>query len=157
MELAGASNGFGPLIGRAADAVGKFKVFAAGTAVTLVMVLLYTRLGPISLPTLVLVNAVKFVGIFSRVIPFQAMVAGIPMMAQRGAFTAISASIQQLSGGTASVIAGHIVVQGADGRLQNFDVVGYVVVAASIVALGLVWRLQKMPAAPAAQEVRASR
>jgi len=147
--------GFGPLIGRAADAVGKFKVFAAGTAVTLVMVLLYTHLGPISLPMLVLVNAVMFVGIFSRVIPFQAMVAGIPTMAQRGAFTAISASIQQLSGGIASVVAGHIVVQGADGRLQHFDVVGYVVVAASLVALGLVWLLQKTPAAPVAQEVRA--
>jgi len=48
---------------------------------------------------LVLVNAVMFVGIFSRVIPFLAMVAGIPTTAQRGAFTAISASIQQLSGG----------------------------------------------------------
>jgi len=140
--------GFGPLIGRAADAYGKFKVFATGTAVTLVMVLLYTHLGPISLPALVAVNAVMFVGIFSRIIPFQAMVAGIPSMQQRGAFNAISASIQQLSGGIASVVAGHIVVQGADGKLLNFDVVGYVVVVASLVALGLVWRLQKTPAAP---------
>lgn len=55
------------------------------------------------------------------------------------------------------MIAGHIVVQGADGRLQHFDVVGYVVVAASLVALGLVWLLQKTPAAPAAQEVQALR
>jgi len=148
---------FGPLIGRAADAVGKFKVFAAGTAVTLVMVLLYTHLGPISLPMLVLVNAVMFVGIFSRVIPFQAMVAGIPTMAQRGAFTAISASIQQLSGGIASVIAGHIVVQGSDGRLQNFDVVGYVVMAASLVALALVWRLQRTPTPQAEPDARALR
>ena len=73
------------------------------------------------------------------------------------AFTAISASIQQLSGGIASVIAGHIVVQGADGRLQNFDVVGYVVVAASLVALALVWRLQRTPAPQAEPDARALR
>jgi hypothetical protein len=47
----------------------------------------------------------------------------------------------------ASVVAGHIVTQAPDGRLQHFDVVGYVVVATSLLALGLVWRLQRGMAA----------
>jgi len=84
-----------------------------------------------------------FVGIFSRMIPFQAMVASVPQATQRGAFNAISASIQQLAGGVASVIAGHIVTLAPDGKLQHFDVIGYVVVASSLVALTLVWRLQR--------------
>ncbi|MFX6040689.1 hypothetical protein ABTE96_22205, partial [Acinetobacter baumannii] len=82
----------------------------------------------------VLVNAVLFLGIFSRMIPFQALVSSVPATTQRGSFNAISASIQQLSGGVASIVAGHIVTLGADGRLQHFDVVGYVIVGTTLLA-----------------------
>jgi predicted MFS family arabinose efflux permease len=138
---------FGPLIGRAADRFGKFRVFTVGTLLSMTMVQIYTHLGPVPLPVLIAVNAVLFVGIFSRMIPFQAIVAGVPTPAQRGAFNAISSSVQQLSGGVASVIAGHIVTLGADGRLQHFDRIGHVVVGASIVSFMLLWRLQKSVAA----------
>jgi predicted MFS family arabinose efflux permease len=133
----------GPMIGKAADAFGKFRVFVLGTVLSMIMVLIYTHLGPVSLWVLIVVNAVMFVGIFSRMIPFQAMVSSVPPNVQRGAFNAISASIQQLAGGVASVIAGHIVALAPDGKLLHFDVVGYVVVATSLVAFSLVWRLQR--------------
>ena len=109
----------GPLIGKAADARGKFPVFVLGTALSIVMVLVYTHLGTVPMAALVAVNALLFVGIFSRMIPFQAMAASVPPLPQRGAFNAISASIQQLAGGVASVAAGHIVSQGADGSIQK--------------------------------------
>ena len=35
---------FGPLIGKAADAFGKFRVFLFGSALSIVMVLIYTHL-----------------------------------------------------------------------------------------------------------------
>jgi predicted MFS family arabinose efflux permease len=139
----------GPMIGKAADAIGKFRVFLFGTALSITMVLIYTNLGPTSLPVLVVVNAALFIGIFSRMIPFQALVSSVPSQTQRGSFNAISASIQQLSGGLASVVAGHIVTQGADGHLQNFNVVGYVVVGSSLVATTLLWRLNRGLAAQA--------
>jgi predicted MFS family arabinose efflux permease len=132
---------FGPLIGKAADRFGKFRVFTVGTSITIVTVLIYTHLGPVSLPVLIAVNAIMFVGIFSRMIPYQALAASVPVVTQRGSFNAISASLQQLSGGLASVIAGHIVAQGADGRLEHFEVVGYVVVATSIASVLLLRRL----------------
>ena len=125
---------FGPMIGKASDAVGKFVVFCFGTVLSIIMVLVYTHLGVISLPVMIAVNAVMFVGIFSRMIPFQAMAASVPAQVQRGSFNAISAAVQQLCGGLASVVAGHIVTVGADGKLQNFDVVGYVVAGTSVVA-----------------------
>ena len=133
----------GPLVGKAADAWGKLPVFLAGSALTIVMVTLYTHLHDVSLPVVVLVNVVMFVGIFSRIIPFQAMVTSVPDPTQRGSFNAISAAIQQLSGGVASLAAGHIVAVGADGRLQNFEVVGYVVVGTTLVAAVLVAKVQK--------------
>lgn len=137
---------FGPLIGKAADAFGQLRVFMFGTAVTIVMVLIYTHLGPVSLPVVIVVNTVMFVGIFSRMIPFRALLASVPIVSQRGSFNAISGSLQQLSGGIASVVAGHIVTLGSDGKLQNFDVAGYVVLAASVIAAILLWQLNGRPA-----------
>ncbi|RZT11180.1 Predicted arabinose efflux permease, MFS family [Duganella sp. CF402] len=141
----------GPLIGRAADAVGKFPVFLFGTALSIAMVLIYTHLGPIPLWLLVVVNSVMFVGIFSRMIPFQAISSTVPSLNQRGSYNAISASIQQMAGGLASLAAGHIVTQDANGHLQHFDQVGYVVVGTSLTAAFLLWRLHRgLPVAAAA-------
>lgn len=131
----------GPLVGRAADAIGKLPVFLAGTALTIVMVLIYTHLQTASLTTIVVVNVLMFVGIFSRMIPFQALVTSVPQVTQRGSFNAISAATQQLSGGVASLLAGHLVSFGADGRLQNLPLVGYVVVASALMASFLAWRV----------------
>ncbi|MFL9925869.1 MFS transporter [Herbaspirillum lusitanum] len=133
----------GPLIGRAADKFGKFRVFLFGTALSIIMVLIYTHLGRITLPLVVVVNVALFLGIFSRMIPFQALISSVPVANQRGAFNAINASVQQLSGGVASVIAGHIVALGTNGRLLNFDLVGYVVVGTSLVSLLLIWQLDR--------------
>ena len=132
---------FGPMIGKAADKFGRFRVYMFGTALAIVMVLIYTHLGKTSLPLLVLVNVFMFMGIFARMIPFQVLASTLPVPSQRGSFNAISASVQQLSGGVAAVIAGHIVSVGADGRLLHFDVVGYVIVGTSLAALALVWKL----------------
>lgn len=136
----------GPMIGRITDKRGKFPVFLFGTLVSMVTVVVYTHLGRIPLVALIVLNAIMFVGIFSRMIPFQALAASIPPPTQRGAFNAISASLQQLAGGIASVVAGHIVSQGADGRLEHFDVIGYVMVATSLGSLVLVRLLDRRAA-----------
>ena len=69
-----------------------------------------------------------FVGIFSRMIPSQALISAIPEPSQRGSFSAVSASLQQLSGGLGSVLAAAIIAQNADGSLLHFDWLGYIVV-----------------------------
>jgi predicted MFS family arabinose efflux permease len=133
----------GPLVGKAADAFGKLRVFFMGTTVTIIMVLIYTHLGVTPLPMVILVNVVLFIGIFSRMIPFQALMSQVPAQNQRGSFNSINASIQQLSGGLASLVAGHIVQVGADGRILHYDIAGYVVVATSLITLSLLWRIQR--------------
>jgi predicted MFS family arabinose efflux permease len=134
---------FGPLIGKAADRLGKFRVFVFGSALSILMVLVYTHLGVTSVAVVILVNVVMFLGIFSRMIPFQALVSQVPEATRRGAFNAISASIQQVSGGLASLVAGQIVTRGADGRIEHFPQVGYVVVGTTLLAIGLVWQVQR--------------
>jgi predicted MFS family arabinose efflux permease len=137
----------GPLVGRASDAFGKFPTFVFGTAMSVVMVLIYTHLGEVSLTTVIVVNVLMFVGIFSRMIPSQALISAIPDASQRGSFSAISASLQQLSGGLGSVLAAAIIAENADGSLRHFDRLGYIVVATSIAALILMYFVQKSVAA----------
>lgn len=119
----------------------------------MIMVLIYTHLGHVSLATAILVNVLMFVGIFSRMIPSQALMSAIPDPSQRGSFSAVSASLQQLSGGLGSVLAAAIIAQAADGSLIHFDRLGYVVVATTIVALGAMYFVQKAVAERAGKRV----
>lgn len=132
-----------PLVGRVTDRFSPLPVFFTGSAITIAMTALYTRLGPSSLTTLVAINVILFAGIFSRMVPWQVVVAGIPAPEQRGAFTAVNAALQQLAGGLAALVSGHIVSIAPDGRLQHFPTVGNVLIATTLVCCLLLWRLQK--------------
>ncbi|MGT2436590.1 MFS transporter [Bradyrhizobium betae] len=143
----------GPLVGRASDAFGKYPTFVFGCVMTIVMVLIYTHLGHVSLATAIAVNVLMFVGIFSRMIPSQALISAIPDPSQRGSFSAVSASLQQLSGGLGSVLAAAIISQQPDGSLLHFERIGYVVVATTIVTLVMMYFVQKAVAERAGRSV----
>lgn len=125
----------GPLIGRAADTFGKFKIFFFGSTLSVIMVIIYTNLGVTPLVGVIAINVILFVGIFSRIIPSQAILSAIPDKASRGSFMSVNSSIQQISGGVASFVAGLIVVEGPSGAIEHFDVVGYVVAGAAVITL----------------------
>lgn len=118
-----------------------------------VMVVYYTNLQSSTLLAVTLINVVLFLGIFSRMIPFQTLLTLVPAPTHRGSFDAVSASLSQLAGGLAAVVSGHIVTEAADGRLQHYDVAGYVVVITGLVACLLMWRIDRgfRSAAPVAQ------
>jgi Na+/melibiose symporter-like transporter len=118
-------------------------VFLGGSLLSIVMVLIYTHLPPVSLAVVIVVNVVLFMGIFSRIIPFQALSTSVPELTKRGSFNALGAAIQQVSGGIASVIAGHIVTMAPDGKLEQFPVVGYVVVGATLATLFTTWKMKQ--------------
>jgi predicted MFS family arabinose efflux permease len=143
----------GPLVGKASDAFGKFPTFVFGSAVSVVMVLIYTHLGQVTLTTAIIVNVLMFVGIFSRMIPSQALLSAIPIPSQRGSFSAVSASLQQLSGGLGSVLAAAIIAQNADGSLRHFDRLGYIVVTTSILSLIAMYFVQRSVANHAGKQV----
>jgi predicted MFS family arabinose efflux permease len=143
----------GPLVGRLSDAIGKFPTFMFGTAMSIVMVLIYTHLGQTTLLVAITVNVLMFVGIFSRMIPSQALISAIPAAHQRGSFSAISASVQQLSGGLGSVLAAAIIAQNPDGSLSHFDRLGYIVVGTSLVALTAMYFVQRQVARKLGQAV----
>jgi predicted MFS family arabinose efflux permease len=133
----------GPLVGKLADRLGKYPVFLGGSILSIVMVLIYTHLPPVSLAVIIVVNVVLFLAIFSRMIPFQALSTSVPEMTKRGSYNSLGAAIQQVSGGIASVIAGQIVTSAPDGKLEHFPVVGYVVIAATLATMFTTWKMKE--------------
>jgi len=132
---------FGPISGRVADRIGKYKVFVMGSLLSMSIVLVYTRFGITPMWLVALVSVVMFIGITARIISASALMSAIPAPQDRGAFMSISSSVQQISGGVASAIAGMIVFQVDNGPLQRYDLLGYVVVAtmlASIVMMSFI-------------------
>lgn len=134
----------GPLVGKASDYFGMYRTFIFGSAVTAIMVVIYTNLGTTPLFWVIVVNAVMFVGIFSRMIPSQALMSAVPSQSSRGSFMAISTSLQQISGGVAAVIAGLVVVESADGKLEHFDTLGYILVGTALISLVMMYYIDRM-------------
>ncbi len=133
----------GPLIGRASDGFGKFHTFCFGSLVTIVMVAIWTNLGHVSLGAVIAVNVLLFLGIFSRIIPSQALISAIPDVTKRGAFNAVSASLQQAAGGVSAAIAGAVLTVAPDGTLRHFNWLGVIVMAVALVSLGLMYFVHK--------------
>lgn len=133
----------GPLIGRASDAYGKYTVFLWGAILSIIMVIIYTHLRSVSLIEFMLINAIMFIGITSRIIPAQALMSAVPAPLSRGSFMSISSSIQQISGGLGSIIAGMIITVSADDRIEHFDTVGYVIVASTLLTTYMMYGIHK--------------
>jgi len=134
---------FGPLIGKLSDKLGKYKIFVAGSLISMVMVAIYTNLGITPLWMVIALNVILFVGISSRMISSSALMTAVPEPQDRGAFMSINASIQQISGGIASAIAGLIVVQTKTGALKNYNKLGYVVMVTMTITLVMMYFLNR--------------
>lgn len=134
---------FGPLSGKLSDKIGKFNIFCVGTVISISMVAIYTHLGITPLWELILLNVILFIGISSRMIASSALLTAVPDVKDRGAFMSINSATQQISGGVASLIAGLIVLQTNSGRLERYDILGYVVIASMIIAVVLLYFLNK--------------
>jgi predicted MFS family arabinose efflux permease len=131
----------GPLMGKLADTMGKFKLFAIGSIVSIAMVAIYTRLGITPLWVCMVLNVILFAGINARMISASALISAIPALPDRGAFMSINSSIQQISGGIASFVAGLIVIQSPSGILERYDLLGYVVIGSMVIATALIYWL----------------
>jgi MFS family permease len=108
------------------------------------MVIIYCHLGLTPLWGVILVNVVLFMGISARMVSASALISAVPDAPDRGAYMSVNSSVQQFAGGMASGIAGLVVVQTASGRLERYDVLGYIVAAAMLVTIGLMYSIQRI-------------
>lgn len=134
-----------PFIGKLSDSIDKFKIFVAASIWMMITCLIYTHLSVTPLPWVIIFNIMLMIGIISRTIPSSALTSNIPEISDRGAFMSINSSLNQIAGGIASIATGKIVTQAGQGApLQNYEILGYIVVLISIISIGLMWRVHKL-------------
>lgn len=133
-----------PLVGRMADAIGRVRTFAIGSAIAIAITLYYSHLGPTPLWQVIVLSATMFVGIASRMVSSSALMTAVPDLRDRGAFMSIISSIQQISGGFAALVAGWIVVQDTPtSPLQHFDTLGIVCSVTMVICVVLIARVDR--------------
>ncbi len=128
---------FGPFLGKLSDKIGKFNLFIAGSIVSSLLVGIFCNLGHTPLWIIMIINVFMFAGISSRMISSSALMTSVPAPQDRGAFMSVNSSIQQISGGIASIVAGMIVVKAPDGHLERYDILGYTVIASMLITIVL--------------------
>ncbi len=74
-------------------------------------------------------------------IPATALVSGTSQPQNRGSFMSIVSCVQQLSAAASSYIAGLIITQEAGGHLEHYNIVGYVAVIFTFIAIYLSRRI----------------
>jgi predicted MFS family arabinose efflux permease len=132
-----------PAVGRLSDSFGRLPTFAFGTLISVLVVAYYSNLGPTAVWLVIVINAVMFVGIGSRMVSWSALMTEIPTLKERGAFMSLTSSIRQLGGGLAASLAGIIVVQRGKGPLGHYDILGYTCCAAMLLCWWLVGRVNR--------------
>ena len=134
-----------PLVGKLSDKIDKYKLYVIASLWMMIVVVAYTHLSVEPLWFVIMFNVIMMAGIFSRIIPATAITTAIPDMQDRGAFMSINASLQQIAGGIAAAVAGMIVTQkDKHSPLQHYDILGYVMVAISCIAIILLYRVNEM-------------
>ncbi|NBA84500.1 MFS transporter [Emticicia sp. CRIBPO] len=134
---------FGPITGKLSDSIGKYKMFVIGSVIMVVLVGIFTNLGPTPLWLVMVLNVIIFVGISARMISSSALMTSVPLPQDRGAFMSINSSVQQVAGGIASAIAGMIVFQSPSGELQHYPILGIVVIVSVLITIVLMYYLNR--------------
>ena len=134
----------GPYLGKLCDRLGKYPLFVLGTLLSVVMVFIYTHLGPNPISFVIATNTVLWIGISSRMISSSALTSGVPEIKDRGAFMGINSSLQQISGGIASFVAGLIVYQPTKtAPLQHFDVIGNLTIGTMLLTMAMMYLIDR--------------
>lgn len=134
----------GPLMGRLSDAIGKYNMFVIASILAAGIIIYYTKMEITPLPIVIFVNSILFVFVAARMISANALTSAVPDLHDRGAFMAISSSIQQISGGIAASVAGLIVIQTTSGYMERYEILGYVVACAILLTVILMYSVNQI-------------
>ena len=131
-----------PIVGKLSDKFDKLMIFGIGTIIAIVMVVIYTHLSPVPIWLVIIVNIILFIGIMSRMVPATALNSAVPDAYDRGAYMSINSSLQQFAGGIAALFSGLVVVQKSkNSPIENFDVLGYVMVVLMLLCFYFVYKV----------------
>ncbi|GAB4376623.1 MAG: MFS transporter [Salibacteraceae bacterium] len=134
-----------PRIGKWADATDRFRVFGLMAAFSIVPLLLLTNLPRVPIWLALIVNALFFFAISGRMVPSTTIVTTLIRPENRGSFMSLNTSVQNLTAGISSIIAGWLVyVPKGGGEVSGFWRVGLVAVVFTLIAIWMMSRLKRV-------------
>jgi MFS transporter, DHA1 family, inner membrane transport protein len=139
---------FSPWVGKMADKHGRLKIFTIFGSLVIIPIVIITNMPPTPLWTALIVSGIFFIFSNGRMVPSTTMETAIISQENRGSYMSIRSSVQQLTSGLASFIAGTIISEkpsifGEETKaLVNYEYVGYIAVLFSLISLWLARKLQ---------------
>ncbi len=123
------------ILGKLSDKFGKLRIFTICIVLSLPLVLIITRLTPISFSIVLVYFALWFILSTGRGVTAQAMVSNVVEPQKRGSFMSFNSSIQQLGTAAASLLAGFVVISGEGGKIYRYEWLGYVSIAILLICV----------------------
>lgn len=130
-----------PWIGKIADRRGKHHTFGVLMLLSLIPIYAITHMGAIPIALVLVFSTMFFVFASGRMVPASAIVVGTAHPDYRGTFMSIRSVSVSLGQGVAAYCAGLIMVENIDGTYSNFNVVGYIGIATSLVSYLILRRI----------------
>lgn len=128
-------------IGHWADKYGKREVYRRVAVVAMLPVLAVTHAGALPLWIWVVCTTSFFVLVSGRMIPAMAIISSAAQPKLRGTFMSLNGTVQSLAMGLATTLAGFLISLDASGRIVGYSLVGYVAIAANLLAIVFVSRI----------------
>jgi predicted MFS family arabinose efflux permease len=129
------------LIGHWADAEGKIEVYRKIALFAMIPILVVTHIGAAPLWAWLICTTVFFILVSGRFIPAMAVITSAAQPRLRGTFMSLNSTTQSLAMGLATTLGGYIITQDSSGVITGYSNVGYVAVAANLVAIWFVSRI----------------
>ena len=128
-------------IGHWADLRGKVRIYRLVAGAALLPLLLVTHIGAVPLSLWLICTTLFFVLVSGRMIPAMAIIASAAQPKLRGTFMSLNSTTQAFAMGLATMLAGFVITQDAGGRIGAYGTVGYVAMAANVLAVWFVGRI----------------
>jgi predicted MFS family arabinose efflux permease len=129
------------LIGHWADLRGKTGAYRRLAFAALLPLVFVTHTGTAPLWWWLVITTAFFVLISGRMIPAMAIIVSAAQPKLRGTFMSLNATVQSLAMGIATTLAGFIISQDDKGMIVHYQLVGYVAIAANLLAIWFVSRI----------------
>jgi DHA1 family inner membrane transport protein len=130
-------------IGKLCDKIGSFKVFKVVAVISVLPIFALTNL-PVGVPLWMALTVTSFFTMMAsgRFIPAMTIVSAVVKPQERGTFMSLENAARQLSSGSASQIAGFIIGSTSAGTLKNYNIVGYIAIMTSLIAVFIAFRIK---------------
>lgn len=129
-------------VGKLCDKIGSFQVFKTVAVISIIPILLLTNLPPVPLWVALIATSLFTMFGSARFIPAMTLVSAVVKPEERGTFMSLENASRQLSSGLASQGAGLIIGSTTAGALTHYNVVGFVGVATSIIAIYIAFKIK---------------